>query len=112
MLKKIIVPLLVIVLLLGLYANRWQHETTYKPSEKTQVTYKIDRWAGQRWAVTYTNYTVKEFPTGDYSPFWGGNAYAVRKTLSYTWDVLFLASLVGLIATIRKENINTRGKQL
>ncbi len=36
--KRILVPLTIIVILLCLYFTRWEHETTFKPNQTMQVS--------------------------------------------------------------------------
>lgn len=63
MTKKIntlIIPAFLIILFLGLYFTRWDHEISFKPSESIQVKYKTDRWTGERWISIYMPMALKD----------------------------------------------------
>lgn len=60
-----LLPLIIIVLVLGLYITRWEKEVSYKPSGSIQFVYKTDRWTGQRWVINYMGSNVMELPIID-----------------------------------------------
>jgi hypothetical protein len=64
-LKKSLIPIVIVIILLALYFTRWEKEVTIKPNAAVQSIYKTDRWTGQGWVVTYRGNTILEEPTLD-----------------------------------------------
>lgn len=63
-LNKPLIPIILIVVLFGLYFTRWDTETKTPPGP-VQFVHKTDRWTGQRWIVTYRVNSVWEEPALD-----------------------------------------------
>lgn len=94
--KKPLIPILIIALLLGLYSTRWKHETTFKPIETAQVSYKVDRWTGDRWITIYTPTDADRAGEGPAvrDPAKKIDVRWWRDALSYTWYILFSLSVL------------------
>jgi hypothetical protein len=105
-----IIPIFFIILLLGLYFTRWEHETSFKPSESIQVKYKTDRWTGERWIAIYAPLaltgTDRKSPTSVEAPDKATKEERDKITrqhalLSYTWTGLFILSLIWIALTLK-----------
>jgi hypothetical protein len=118
-LRNPMVPLLLLIILLGLYFTRWEIETKTQPGP-IQFVYKTDRWTGQRWTIEYKGAAVNEAPVIDTKIILSRvgvgeertatdakekiskELWFKRKIMSWLWDGLLAISIVWLLYTIIK----------
>jgi hypothetical protein len=97
-----VIPLVFLIILFGAWHYRWD-ETASKTVNNVIQKYKVDRWTGQMWLVTYRGSNVQESPISASSAF----PWEERNQAMFIWQWMVGINVFLFVYLCIRESLKT-----